>query len=248
MTIDNSTMITISITPIVGAESAAKLLFSGRLTDPKLFANLLKFFFLPEMATSGYEDNNEKYDSENENETGPVEDAFFGSTTRLQQILSVFFQTFFMGGIGRESLAFSCVSQLVADLAMLIRNKDIKPTALGKMANHLLALCDNIKKPFLVATSSSVNPVVDEDIIPLGELPVDAAVSESESEVNCFDKGDKNYPEQARNIFRIRLTAAISREILKCDKTRSREREMVKEFIKVMGGLSPYAWIQQNTV
>jgi hypothetical protein len=203
---------------------------------------LLKFFFLPELATSGYEDESEKDGNEKENE--PVEDAFFGSTARLQQILSVFFQTFFMGGIGREKLAFSCVSELVADLAMLIRNKDIGPAALGKMANHLLALCENIKKPFLLASDAVVDPTA-EDNVPLGEIPPETGSGSGEMN---FDRGDKNYPEQARNIFRMRLTAAISREILKCDKTRRVQREMVKEFIKVMGGLTPQAWIQKSTV
>jgi hypothetical protein len=184
----------------------------------------LKFFFLPELATSGYEDNSEKDADEHENE--PVEDAFFGSTARLQQILSVFFQTFFMGGIGREKLAFSCVSELVADIAMLIRNKDIEPAALGKMASHLLALCENIKKPFLLASETAVDPTAD-DNVPMGEIP-------PESEHMNFDKGDNDYPEQARNIFRMRLTAAISREILKCDKTRRVQREAVKVYRHVV--------------
>ena len=39
----------------VGAEGSAKLLFSGRLSEPKLFANLLKFFFLPKLADNGLE-------------------------------------------------------------------------------------------------------------------------------------------------------------------------------------------------
>ena len=92
----------------VGAESSAKLLFSGRLSEPKLFSNLIKFFFLPELAGSSSQrpDDKDRGDS-------PEEVAHLGSTARLQQILSVFFQAFFVAGNGREDIAFGCTSDLV---------------------------------------------------------------------------------------------------------------------------------------
>lgn len=111
----------------VGAEGSAKLLFSGRLSEPKLFSNLLKFFFLPKLAGSSVEEEKEEGDGD------LVEDAFLGSTSRLQQILSVFFQSFFVGGRARDTIAFLCVSDLVADLAMLVRDGELDPCDLSKV-------------------------------------------------------------------------------------------------------------------
>lgn len=113
----------------VGAEGAAKLLFSGRLSEPKLFSNLLKFFFLPELAGSGFEGEKEEGDGD------VMEDAFLGSTSRLQQILSVFFQSFFVGGRARDSIAFLCVSDLIADLSMLVRDGELDPCDVSKVSN-----------------------------------------------------------------------------------------------------------------
>jgi hypothetical protein len=122
----------------VGAESAAKLLFSGRLSEPRLFANCLKFFFLPNLA------NGESYDGEQTGvgtDTGgdanreQSDNAYFGSSARLQQILSVFFQAFFFAGDGREQIAFDCISDLVADVAMLVRDREVDANALGKVGS-----------------------------------------------------------------------------------------------------------------
>jgi hypothetical protein len=81
----------------------------------QLFANLTKFFFLPELA--------ESHDDAAAAASQGAEEAYLGSAARLQQILSVFFQAFFVAGNGREDIAFGCTSDLVADLAMLIRDQ-----------------------------------------------------------------------------------------------------------------------------
>ena len=117
----------------VGAEGSAKLLFSGRLSEPKLFANLLKFFFLPKLADNGIEN-----EEDDEREVGTeveveAEDAYLGSSSRLQQILSVFFHAFFIAGNSRDTIAFGCTSDLVSDLAMLIRDENLDPNAMMKV-------------------------------------------------------------------------------------------------------------------
>lgn len=117
----------------IGAESAAKLLFSGRLSEPKLFANLVKFFFLPEISGNPVTLGD---DEENDEEGGvhiAPDEAFFGSAARLQQILSVFFQAFFVAGNGREAIAIDSTSDLVADLALLVRGREIEPIAMAKV-------------------------------------------------------------------------------------------------------------------
>lgn len=126
----------------VGAEGSAKLLFSGRLSEPKLFSNLLKFFFLPKLAGSTFEVDKDEDDGD------LVEDAFLGSTSRLQQILSVFFQSFFVGGRARDTIAFLCVSDLIADLAMLVRDGELDPCDVSKVSKmityNVQCLCNNI--------------------------------------------------------------------------------------------------------
>jgi Nuclear condensing complex subunits, C-term domain len=144
----------------VGAEGSAKLLFSGRLSEPKLFSNLLKFFFLPKLAGSSLEEDKEEGDG------GLVEDAFLGSTSRLQQILCVFFQSFFVGGRARDTIAFLCVSDLVADLAMLVRDGELDPCDVSKVINDLCLrtmstalsvyiYCETIHLIFLCASAFS---------------------------------------------------------------------------------------------
>lgn len=122
----------------VGAEGSAKLLFSGRLSEPKLFANLLKFFFIPELAAqlSVEEEDDERNNTHTETHTHAhhtADDAFLGSSSRLQQVLSIFFQAFFVGGKDRDSIAFLCVSDLVSDLSMLVRDSLLDPSAMSRV-------------------------------------------------------------------------------------------------------------------
>ena len=119
----------------IAAESTAKLLFTGRLTDPRLFANLLKFFFVPELINSNVDEDEE----ESGKSTG------LGSLVRLQQILSVFFQSFFMTGEGREQLAIQSTSELVGDMALLVRDdSSVDISIMNKVINHFLILCDSM--------------------------------------------------------------------------------------------------------
>jgi Nuclear condensing complex subunits, C-term domain len=122
----------------VGAEGSAKLLFSGRLSEPKLFANLLKFFFIPELAAqlSVEEEDDERNNTRTDTHAHAhhtADDAFLGSSSRLQQVLSIFFQAFFVGGKDRDSIAFLCVSDLVSDLSMLVRDSLLDPSAMSRV-------------------------------------------------------------------------------------------------------------------
>ena len=158
---------------------------------------------------------------------------------------SVFFQAFFVAGNGREDIAFGCTSDLVADLAMLIRDQEIDPSAMGRMAQNLLALCENIKNP-LSATSVSV----------LAPVPVSAPASETEPESGPVPESappaaaaaapaDQDFAETARNVFRMRLTASLCREVLKMGSSRV-EKAAIKEFVKVMGTLAPQSWMRPD--
>ena len=92
---------------------------------------------------------------------------------------------------------------------------------LGYLTGHLLALCENIKNP-LSATSTSVLTIP----VP---APADSATADAPGDNSLpaplpgavvsgaakIDNEKKDYAEIARNVFRIRLTAALCREILK---------------------------------
>jgi Nuclear condensing complex subunits, C-term domain len=120
----------------VGAEGSAKLLFSGRLSEPKLFANLLKFFFIPELAAQlSVEEEDDERNNTDTHAHHTADDAFLGSSSRLQQVLSIFFQAFFVGGEDRDSIAFLCVSDLVSDLSMLVRDSLLDPSAMSRVRN-----------------------------------------------------------------------------------------------------------------
>ena len=53
--------------------------------------------------------------------------------------------------------------------------------------------------------------------------------------------------EDSRNIIRMRLTAAISRETLKLGNSKV-EAAAAKEFVKALASLSPAAWIDSDLV
>jgi hypothetical protein len=109
----------------LAAEGAARLLFSGNLSEPRLFAQLTKIFFQPQLVPGALEEEGENL----QNET------FLGSPARLQQILSTFFQSFFIAGNGREEIALEAMCEIVSDVSALIRNDEADENSLQKVPN-----------------------------------------------------------------------------------------------------------------
>ena len=105
------------------AEGAARLLFSGSLTEPRLFAQLTKVFFQPRLVPGALEGEGENLQNE----------IFLGSPARLQQILHVFFRSFFIAGNGRVEIALAATAELVADVSALIRHEDVEECALQRV-------------------------------------------------------------------------------------------------------------------
>ena len=128
----------------VAIESAAKLLFVGRLSESRLFANLLKYFIFPDLM------NNSDEEAGEQDEEGA--ETSLDSTMRLQQMLSVFFQAYFGMGEEREGIALNATSALVADIAMMVRHGEIEASCIAKVSSYLLSICDTIGK----SNSSSV--------------------------------------------------------------------------------------------
>lgn len=116
----------------LAVEGTAKLLFSGCLTDPRLFANLMKFFFLPQLSSdlgAGSADPNESYEYLNQEESDI--NALLGTQARLHQALSLFFHFFLVEGQGRENTFVDSVSELCSDVAQLMRDDVIDASSLS---------------------------------------------------------------------------------------------------------------------
>lgn len=121
----------------VASEGCAKLLFSGAINEPRVFAQLLKLFLIMDQST----------DEISEDDTSCYVDS--GSRTYMQQILSVFFHAFFIAGNGRETTALQSIGDLIADLSSMIKFGDLAGSNLIKVVSQFLSLCDSVPDKML---------------------------------------------------------------------------------------------------
>ena len=117
------------------AETSIKLLFNGVLSDPRLFAKLLVIFFQPEHFTTSDEVGDGRED-------GPAT----ALSTRLQQLLNIFFKAYFRAGAGRELVALSSTVELVAEMSAMIREGDAEASRLIQVLTAIpeSMCCDNM--------------------------------------------------------------------------------------------------------
>ena len=108
------------------AEGSARLLFASVLSEPRLFAQLTKMFFQPALVQGALEAEGEKL----QNET------FLGSPARLQQMLAIFFRSYFIAGNGREQVALDATAELVADVCRMVRLEEVEGPALQKVPTY----------------------------------------------------------------------------------------------------------------
>jgi hypothetical protein len=142
---------------LVAAEAAAKLLHAGAHHEPRLFANLLKFFFLTESLPSAA-DAPEVTDPE---DAAAVEEAyehrlFLANCARLQQMLSIFFHVFTTSDLIPDQVVAGAVPYLVADMTNEIKDGAVDPSALSKIMKHLISLCES--KTATVAVVDAAEP------------------------------------------------------------------------------------------
>ena len=119
----------------VASEGCAKLLFSGTINEPRVFAQLLKIFLILDQSSCDKSDE--------------VNEISIGSSTHMQQILSVFFHAFFIAGNGREIIALQSIGDLVADLSSMIKFGDLPGSILIKVVSQFLSLCESVPEPTL---------------------------------------------------------------------------------------------------
>lgn len=181
---------------MLAIESSTKLLFAGTLTDARLFAYLLKFFVLPRL--TGCEQN----------------EAYVLQSDHLQQFLAVFFQSFFMAGRGRERIAWESITDIVSDIAMLVRSGDAPSSILANIVNHLLEMCNGA-----------------------------GATSVPTSETEETDEGTENIDDAdtARVACLARLAASVAREVLKFGSSKA-DKAASKDFVRVLCSLNPMLW------
>ena len=138
----------------IAVEGTAKLLFSGCLVDSRLFANLIKFFFLPELssdATPATEEVDQSSPADSTtaangaDEANPIQvvSSTIGSQARLHQALSLFFHFFLMDGSasgagegaegGKAAILLDSISELVSDVSSLIRDEAIEINSLSNV-------------------------------------------------------------------------------------------------------------------
>lgn len=184
---------------LLAAECSAKLLFAGTLTEPRLFAACIRLFFLPDQADEDPQ-----------------------ACARAQQLLAVFFQSFFMAGKGRERVAWESISDIVSDVALLVRSDQAPSSVLGLIMNHLLSMCENVEKLALAhSTTAQTNAGVS-----VCDVTVQEVLDDSET---------------ARVACRARLAASVSREILKFGASKQ-DKAAAKDFVKVLVCLEPELW------
>jgi hypothetical protein len=171
----------------LAVESSAKLMFSGTLSDTRLFATVLKFFFLPET------------NAESESDEAAVDDTdtLIGSEARLHQILSIFCHAFLVPGLGREKMVLECISDLFDSISLQVRDEVVPINALQKISNNILAMCNGLAhatthgpngekresdeaaegKDILVAIRLRISACICRELMKLGRSKRDKAVS-----------------------------------------------------------------------
>jgi condensin complex subunit 3 len=141
----------------IAAEVAAKLLFSGRVCESSLIAQLLVIFFDPNIA-------------EVENEHSEVKEV--GSPVRLQQLLSLFFQAYSMRSeLGRDAMLASIGGLLELANQRNSKNRKKRTVAmpLVKMIEFVCSIVDTGKQSTIEAgganpAQSAPNNTVDNDM------------------------------------------------------------------------------------
>lgn len=105
------------------------------MSEPKLFSNCLKCFFVPEILDA---ESGESADENEESANAHI------AVTRLQQLLSVFLQAYSMVSSSKyQQVVVDSIEHVVADLTVLCRDEIAAVTVLPKLANHLMSMCEN---------------------------------------------------------------------------------------------------------
>ncbi len=115
----------------VAAEASAKLLFQGTVSEPKLFAELLKLFFVPEMLHHLPESNEDSDEPD-------------GAVARLQQLLSVFMRTFYFTSESNRQVTLDSIEHIVRDVSVMCRDGVTPASVVSKVAALFLDMSEQV--------------------------------------------------------------------------------------------------------
>jgi hypothetical protein len=235
---------------LIAAESAAKLLHAGILDEPKLFANLLKFFFLTESVPTAAASPSLTADpSSGEFDEEAIEEeyqrrVFLANCSRMQQVLSIFFHVFTTTDVVADRVVSESIPELVNDMTNEIKDGTVDAPSLSKILKHLFSLCERKVTVNTVATTTTTPSTGAEgvnnyngdvnSIIPSSDVP-----SSDAAEVVASTKQSKL---SMLSLCQATAAAAISRELLKLGQSKV-EKSIGKEFIKLLSTLSFETWV-----
>jgi len=239
---------------LIAAESAAKLLHAGLLDEPKLFANLLKFFFLTESistVSSPAVVDNGTLSGELDDEAIEQEyqrRVFLANCSRMQQVLSIFFHVFTTTDtVVADRVVSESIPQLVSDMTNEIKDGTVDAPSLSKIIKHLFSLCER-----KVTTTSSATPSGPggHNIINNGDAGTSIESSEvtSSAAVEVVVAGTEHENLTMLSLCQATTAAAISRELLKLGGHSKVEKSIGKEFIKLLSTLSFETWVDNFNV
>jgi hypothetical protein len=212
---------------LLAAESSAKLLYAGAHTEARLFANLLKFFFLTEslpvpVSSGSTEDDEDGGEEEYQHRL------FLASCARLQQILSLFFHAYTTTDVVSSRVMVEAIPYLVADMTNEVKDSTVEAPALHKILKHLFSLCENK----LDLTTSAA------DAAQVGDADADGDASNSAATATAAVAA----AERAYSLAQATAAAALLRELLKLGGSKL-EKGVRKEYVKVLASLQMDSWI-----
>lgn len=236
----------------------AKMLHAGLTIEPRLFGNLLKFFFLTESIpsiTSNTTTSNDKIGDEMDEEAIEQEyqqRIFLANCSRMQQVLSIFFHVFTTTNdvvptvITEDTdIVSESIPQLVSDMTNEIKDGTVDVHALAKILKHLFSLCENkTSAPIPVSTvpviveqtnTTDTDEAVSEDIVVNNDV-----TSTSSTLLNT------NKPTML-SLVEATTLASLSKELLKLGNSKI-EKSIDKEYIKIISTLNMEAWISHFNI
>ena len=239
---------------LIAAESAAKLLHAGILDEPKLFANLLKFFFLTESvptaataaslpsliadptASSSGELDDEAIEQEYQRRV------FLANCSRMQQVLSIFFHVFTTTDVVADRVVSESIPQLVNDMTNEIKDGTVDAPSLSKILKHLFSLCE--RKVISAATATTTTTTgTGGGNINNGDINSTVPSSDAAEVVASTEQSKLTM----LSLCQATAAAAISRELLKLGQSKV-EKSICKEFIKLLSTLSFETWVSSFEV
>ena len=219
------------------SECAARLLFSGVQHNSRLFANLLKTFFLTDLQQADQGVNSSE-----------------AHTERLQQFLSLFLTSFMSKETIQEAVVLESIALFVADVTMEIKDGHVSAVVLLQMVKHLLTLCSDVTmtNPTTTAAVIVITPNVVSSSSSNDELkePNEKGVDDDDTiamtvEETTEDKREEGTGEQVNMdcLVKERVCAAVCREVVKMGTGKWLEKTIIKEFVKIINSMVTDEWL-----